>query len=215
MNDLFVTLDNRLPVLADEIRAEHQKVLAAGAAGTTAARAAGAALIEAKEKLPHGQWLPWLRETGLKPRTAQGYMQLAKLEEGNAQRIAHLGIGRALRAIADRVEQPLPAAGEIVRGHSGPQLEELENLWHELETFIWPSSKYPGFFWLLCYLGSTELTVRKPTSDPYGHLEYAGFPVDTATWRVDRDEGWSGALQSIRQSAFRGDPGAQWVMYDG
>jgi hypothetical protein len=98
---------NRLPVLAEEIRAAHRQVTKAATAGVAAARTAGAALIEAKASLAHGAWLPWLREVGIKPRTAQAYMQLAGLDAANAQRLAHLGVGRALRQIA---EPPIAAA---------------------------------------------------------------------------------------------------------
>ncbi len=96
-NDHF---NNRRPVLAEETRGEPQKVLAAAGAGIAAARAAGAALIEAEESLPHGTWLPWLASLGFGIRTAQNYMKLGRLPEANAQQIAHFGIARGLREIA-------------------------------------------------------------------------------------------------------------------
>jgi hypothetical protein len=93
----FLALDNRLPILAEEIRVAHRDVLAAVGTSVTAARVAGRALIEAKQKLAHGRWLPWLRDLGLGTRTAQNYMQLARLDEANAQRVSHLGVKGALR----------------------------------------------------------------------------------------------------------------------
>lgn len=148
---LPAALDNRLPVLADEIRAEHQKVIAAAGAGVTAARAAGVRLIEAKEKMPHGAWLPWLSGLGFGIRTAQNYMKLARLPQVDAQRIAHLGLARGLREIADRSELLSPRAGEIVHGCAGLKLglydENIEI--YEPEIYVWRSTKYPEFFWLL------------------------------------------------------------------
>jgi hypothetical protein len=50
---------------------------------------AGNLLIEAKQRLPHGEYLPWVQQAcGLKPRYAQQLVQAA--EWVNAQSIAHL-----------------------------------------------------------------------------------------------------------------------------
>ena len=48
-----MTGDNRLPVLADEIRAEHSAVLEASATATRHAIQAGHLLMEAKAKVPY------------------------------------------------------------------------------------------------------------------------------------------------------------------
>jgi hypothetical protein len=42
---------------------------------------AGRLLVEAKELLGHGQWLPWLEKHGIKARTAQASMKLAGMSE--------------------------------------------------------------------------------------------------------------------------------------
>ena len=43
---------------------------------------AGSLLLEAKEQLKHGQWLPWLRDHCImSERTAQLYMRCAKSRE--------------------------------------------------------------------------------------------------------------------------------------
>jgi hypothetical protein len=86
---------NRLPVLAAEIRRAHADVQ--DAAKTAAERAidAGKALLEAKELVKHGEWLPWLRENcALAERTAQLYMQLAK-KRVPPDAIASLGLSAA------------------------------------------------------------------------------------------------------------------------
>jgi hypothetical protein len=64
---------------------------------------AGELLIEAKQQVKHGEWLPWLTENcEISERTAQAYMKLARapLEKRNALRFSPLR--DALAAIADR-----------------------------------------------------------------------------------------------------------------
>jgi hypothetical protein len=70
---------NSLPELAARIRAEHAATGAALKSSIDHSIAAGELLIEAKAKVPHGQWLPWLRDNcAISERTAQLYMRLAK-----------------------------------------------------------------------------------------------------------------------------------------
>jgi len=70
---------NRLPVLAADIRREHEAVAAALKDSLAHAIAAGELLLEAKTQLAHGQWLPWLRDhCTISERTAQLYMRVAK-----------------------------------------------------------------------------------------------------------------------------------------
>lgn len=55
----------------------------------------GRGLIEAKELLPHGEWLPWLQErVQFTPRHAQNFMQLARAYP-NAKSISHLDMSKA------------------------------------------------------------------------------------------------------------------------
>ncbi len=71
--------DNSLPDLAARIRAEHEAVSAALKESVRHAIAAGELLIEAKGRLSHGQWLPWLQDhCTISERTAQLYMRVAK-----------------------------------------------------------------------------------------------------------------------------------------
>jgi hypothetical protein len=78
-NDAIVAGSNSLPELAARIRAEHEATGAALKSSIDHSIAAGALLIEAKAKVPHGQWLPWLRDNcAISERTAQLYMRLAK-----------------------------------------------------------------------------------------------------------------------------------------
>jgi len=93
---------NRLPILAQEIREAHAAVLAS--ARTTIERAVhvGKLLIEAKATVKHGEWLPWLKETGLTPRTAQRYMRLAELPADKYATVSHFGVKGALEAVAKK-----------------------------------------------------------------------------------------------------------------
>lgn len=60
----------------------------------------GRCLIEAKDMLPHGEWLPWLAEkVGYSEKTAQNFMRLAR-EFSNPQAIADLGATKALKLLA-------------------------------------------------------------------------------------------------------------------
>jgi hypothetical protein len=75
-----------LPALAGEVRAAHAEAQAHLAKGAQAAIRAGEALLAAKkllkEQYGHGEWEDYVRiECGLKARTAQVYMQLAKEKE--------------------------------------------------------------------------------------------------------------------------------------
>ena len=73
---------NSLPELAARIRAEHEATGDALKSSVEHGIAAGELLIEAKAKVQHGQWLPWLRDNcEMSERTAQLYMRLAKNRE--------------------------------------------------------------------------------------------------------------------------------------
>ena len=65
----------------------------------------GQRLIEAKEMLSHGEWLPWLTEqVEFSPRTAQNFMRLAR-EWSNTQTLADLGASKALTLLALPAEE--------------------------------------------------------------------------------------------------------------
>jgi hypothetical protein len=95
---------NRLPELAARIKAEHEACTAALKRGIEHAVAAGKLLIEAKAQLPHGQWLPWLREHCQIPeRSARRYMQKCLLQAACARTDRGAGdAGCAIGVIADR-----------------------------------------------------------------------------------------------------------------
>lgn len=105
MTALAAVPDRPLDRLAREVRAEHEAVQAQARGMLAHAIAAGAALIEAKEQIQHGSFLPWLATTGLSVRQAQKYMRLAKSVPG-----AHLPddatINDALDVLAGKRKPP-------------------------------------------------------------------------------------------------------------
>ena len=95
---------NSLADLAARIVAEHQAVSTALKDSVQHAITAGALLLEAKEQLKHGQWLPWLRDhCTISERTAQLYMRCAKNREAieaNTQCVADLTLNEAAAMLA-------------------------------------------------------------------------------------------------------------------
>jgi hypothetical protein len=73
------TGSNRLPVLAATINEHVDAANAAITRGLEHAIAAGALLVEAKDLVDHGEWLPWLQANcRLSERQARTYMRLAR-----------------------------------------------------------------------------------------------------------------------------------------
>jgi hypothetical protein len=70
---------NSLADLAHRIKVEHTAVADALKDSVRHAIAAGGLLVEAKAQVPHGGWLPWLKDNcEISERTAQLYMQVSK-----------------------------------------------------------------------------------------------------------------------------------------
>lgn len=87
-----------IEVITDEIRDAQRK-------GGDAILTIGRCLMEAKEQLPHGEWLPWLSEqVGYSEKTAQNFMRLAR-EFSNPQALADLGATKALALLALPAEE--------------------------------------------------------------------------------------------------------------
>jgi len=71
--------DNRLPEIAEKIKAEYRGVFDAAKVVISKAIAFGELLIAEKAKFRHGDWLDWLETNcDLEKRTAQRYMKLAQ-----------------------------------------------------------------------------------------------------------------------------------------
>lgn len=81
------------------------ELLEAKQAGGEAILTIGRCLIEAKESLPHGEWLPWLNErVDLSERAAQKFMKLAR-EWSNPIALSDLGASKALTLLALPAEE--------------------------------------------------------------------------------------------------------------
>lgn len=100
MTDL--ALSNSLADLAARISAEHEAAENAYQCGVEHALQCGALLLEAKEQVPHGQWLPWLQTNcSVSPRSARLYMQLARSRpelESKTATVANLTLRDALNS---------------------------------------------------------------------------------------------------------------------
>ena len=82
-----------------------REILDAKRRGGEAILTIGRCLTEAKQALPHGEWLPWLTEqVEFSPRTAQNFMRLAR-EWSNTQALADLGAAKALTLLALPTEE--------------------------------------------------------------------------------------------------------------
>lgn len=102
-----------------------QEILDAKRRGGEAILTIGRCLTEAKQALPHGEWLPWLNErVEFSERTAQKFMRLAR-EWSNPSTLADLGASKALMLLA----LPEPERDQFVEDHnvidmSARQLEQ-------------------------------------------------------------------------------------------
>lgn len=161
MNRDIILKPNSLSELAAAIKAEHEAIKGLLADSLTRAMAAGDWLLEAKRKVKHGDWLPWLRDNvEISERTAQAYMRCAnnriKIEEMKSAAPADLTIEDALGDLAKpRLEitadytiisngaDLLPEQGRVQIG----TLEHGYGCGKTLEIFgITESAKYPGYY---------------------------------------------------------------------
>lgn len=82
-----------------------QEILDAKRRGGEAILTIGRCLTEAKQTIPHGEWLPWLNErVEFSERTARNFMRLS-LEWSNRQALADLGAAKALTLLALPAEE--------------------------------------------------------------------------------------------------------------
>ena len=113
------------PAEGRTIEAITGEILDAKRAGGEAILTIGRGLIEAKDMLRHGEWLPWLNEqVELSERTAQKFMKLAR-EWSNPNTLADLGASKALMLLAlPEGERDAFVADHNVIDMSARQLEQ-------------------------------------------------------------------------------------------
>jgi hypothetical protein len=136
MNDVTSPPDlegsNYLVDIAARIKAEHEAVTGHLRQSLKRAMAAGNLLNEARSLVPHGQWLPWLKDhCSLSERVAQQYMKLARnrelIEKRNTNPDSDLTIVEALA---------LTKTSRVLT----PKLKS-----HPLKDKIIPDYDWPGF----------------------------------------------------------------------
>ena len=102
------------PVEGRTIETITDEILDAKRTGGEAILTIGRCLIEAKDMLPHGEWLPWLNErVELSARAAQRFMRLAR-EWSNPTTLSDLGASKALALLA----LPLEEREQFVEDHN-------------------------------------------------------------------------------------------------
>lgn len=96
-----------LESIAAEINREHQLCYSVFRTSLEHAMRAGELLVQAKEQVSHGQWLPWVEANCEFARnTATGYMQLHSYRELlNDRPVDHLGVREAIAYIAKQTLQ--------------------------------------------------------------------------------------------------------------
>lgn len=138
--------DNRLPMLAGEIREAVGDARRHAGSAIGAAISAGEKLIEAKALLKHGTWLPWLAEhCELSERQAQRYMRLA-LHKGKldvkSDTVSDLTIRGALEALSEpRLFNFVPPSGHVMIG-----TQSLAEISHTI--LVVPSYQHPAHFYV-------------------------------------------------------------------
>jgi len=118
--------------LARQIREAHSKVVGAFRNTVREAIAAGKLLIEAKDRMPYGDWDRWLKEQcGVAERTARLYMQLAKGEATIEAWMAQAGTGTLTKARALLIkskDKPEPSATSVVENAATGLISALNDL---------------------------------------------------------------------------------------
>jgi hypothetical protein len=133
-------MSNRIPILAEEIRSAHMETAKALNVAAERALEAGAALVEAKSLVGHGEWLPFLASTGVPERTARRYMLLHRAGFKSAM-VADIGINSAERfASAGLAMLPAEGRARCAGGFENAGVHRLESLaywWQEAEGIVY------------------------------------------------------------------------------
>jgi Protein of unknown function (DUF3102) len=123
---------NYLTDLAARIRITHAAVGHAMKSAVENAMATGDLLLEAKEQLDHGQWMPWLREhCQVAERTARLYMRLAKNRAvielaGDTANLTLNGAARLLAAPRDEEEKSDDDAVEVAAATAAAKMSVIK-----------------------------------------------------------------------------------------
>ncbi len=123
--------ETSLTDLAARIQAAHEAATTSMRRGCEHAINAGRLLIEAKNQVPHGQWLHWLKKhCQVSERMAQHYMTLARHFEANPQRVADLPMRQAIKVITapERLKHNKQTTNLSPPGPKSQPIPELNSL---------------------------------------------------------------------------------------
>ena len=151
----------------------------------------GESLIDVKECTPHGEFLPWLEDEAINPRTAQRAMRIAKYDTVSFLQDAG-SVSIALAAIAER-GKPEPELLPV----DGPEEPVLEPEGIERHTFVRAQSGNDDWYspgWLVeaCRTAMGEIDLDPASCD------HAQKTVKASTYYTKEDNGldqhWSGTV---------------------
>jgi hypothetical protein len=122
-----------LSTLAAKINAHHQHCVEAAGQALEHAKHAGELLTLAKDKVTHGDWLPWLKaNVPFSEKTAQNYMRVARewtrLTGGKSATVADLTLRQALEVLAEPVTHAVVVQSPSPGGPPAPALRTVERV---------------------------------------------------------------------------------------
>lgn len=121
--------------VVDEARAVARRIVENQARHLAMAVDAGRELAAIKDKVGHGNWLPWLEQAcGINARTAQNYMATAEAFGTKYETVAHLPASTVYRLAAPKVEAVREAV--VSELEAGTKLTAKE-----IETRIWEAQQ--------------------------------------------------------------------------
>ena len=152
----MTTGGNRLPILAEKISRAHTAARRHASKSLEHAIMAGEWLIEAKEQLKHGEWMPWLRDNiDISDRAVRMYMRLARhkdVMDTKSATVADLTIRAAVAEITtpkwpEKLSERVRAVRLLpLHGHIRIGVREDAAGWDEV--WIAPSYQHDSFFYV-------------------------------------------------------------------
>lgn len=147
-----------LSALADQINEQHSQATRHATTAIEHARQAGELLSQAKQQIPHGDWLTWLASNcNVSPRQAQRYLKVAN----NWQAITKNDATSYL-TIDDAIALTAPKRNETIAEAWTAKIESLPlgrllfgDFRHGFVT-IFQSSRHPGYYHFYSYFMSSE-----------------------------------------------------------
>lgn len=221
--NIINVVDDALPGLANKINEATTAAESHARSAVQYALTAGALLVQAKARVPHGEWQTWLAANcTVAPRTASAYMRLAtrlpELPDAERQRVADSSLRGALEALA-QAKPTAPADPWLSRSPA----ERAET------CFLWPDVRIGEVLFLSACGWSEERTAEFLGID-VGEVEATLRPIpaplhdadESATSLIPRmvDElvdawhyaGWSSAQNKVEHGDRRAAPGTAAIV---